>query len=122
VGLGLAAQAARDAGVSIAVREMDLETELPPPGPWDLILCFHFLKRSLFPALTDALAPGGLLVFCQPTRRNLERHDRPPARFLLDEGELPALIAELPLETLRYEEGWLDEGRHEARLLARRRP
>jgi hypothetical protein len=35
----------------------------------------------------------------------------------LDEGELPALVE--GLEVLRYEEGWLEEGRHEARVVAR---
>ena len=52
-------------------------------GPWDLILCCHYLHRPLFPAIAAALAPGGLFVFTQPTRTNLERHARPGAPFLL---------------------------------------
>jgi SAM-dependent methyltransferase len=108
---------ARAAGIADA-RVWDLEEQGAPPGPWDLILSFHYLHRPLFAAYAEALAPGGMLVVVQPTRRNLERHPRPPAPFLLDEGELPRLVP--GLELLRYDEGWLEEGRHEARLLARR--
>lgn len=85
-----------------------------------MILSFHYLQRDLFPRFADALAPGGLLVFCQPTERNLERNPRPSARFLLKEGELAELVPE-GLEILSLEEAWLEEDRHEARLVARRR-
>jgi SAM-dependent methyltransferase len=98
--------------------EIDLEVEPLPDGPWDLVLSFHFLRRALFADFPRILAPGGLLVYVQPTRTNLERHDRPPAGFLLEDGELPGLVQ--GLEIVQYEEGWLDEGRHEARLVARK--
>jgi 2-polyprenyl-3-methyl-5-hydroxy-6-metoxy-1,4-benzoquinol methylase len=118
VGLGLAREAAAAAGVRIRTLAADLEREPLPAGPWDLAVCFHYLHRPLLGRVPEALEPGGLFVFCQPTVRNLERHDRPGRRFLLEEGELPHLVSEL--EVLRYEEGWLEEGRHEARLFARR--
>ncbi len=96
----------------------DLEHEPLPAGPWDVILCFHYLDRRLFEAWPRLLAPGGLLVFVQATRSNLQKHEHPPARFLLEDGELARLVQ--GLEVVRLEEGWLDEGRHEARLVARR--
>lgn len=74
--------------------------------------------RPLLAALPAALAPGGWLVLAHPTGTNLERHARPPRPFLLEDGELPALVR--GLEAIRSEEGWLEEGRHEARLVARR--
>jgi hypothetical protein len=98
---------------------LDLETDPLPAGPWDLILNFYFLERRLFPAYAAALAPGGLLVVIHPTRTNLLRHAHPSARLLLDDGELPALIGDA-LTLVRAEEGWLDDGCHEARLVARR--
>jgi hypothetical protein len=98
-------------------RSVDLESAPPPPGPWDVVVCFHYLHRPLFAHVPEILAPGGLFVFCQPTTRNLERHARPGARYLLHEGELPDLL--VGLEVVRYEEGWLEEGRHEARAVAR---
>ena len=39
-------------------------------------------------------------------------------RHLLEDGELPGLVR--GLEILKYEEGWTEEGQHEARLVARR--
>ncbi len=115
-GLSLAAAAAAREGVQVELICADLETEPLPPGPWDVVLCFHYLQRDLFPEFAAALAPGGTLVAVLATVRNLERHDRPPARHLLEEGELPGLVAGLNIAS--YEEGWLDEGRHEARLVA----
>ena len=66
----------------------------------------------------QGLARGGLLLYVHSTMRNLERHDRPSKRFLLAEGELRTAFAGA-LEIVSYDEGWLDGGRHEARLLAR---
>jgi len=118
VALDLARAAAAAAGVTLHLVEVDLETAPLPTGPFDLIVAIDFLNRPLFGAFPAALAPGGLLVAGQPTRRNLARHAHPSARFLLEEGELLTLIG--GLEVLRYEEGWFDD-RHEARIVARRR-
>lgn len=120
IALERAREAASAAGLALATLAIDLESELLPAGPWSLIVCFHYLQRSLFPAFAAALAPGGMLLFCQPTVRNLERHARPSRRFLLEEGELAGLVAPLPLEVVVLAEGWSGEGRHEAHLLARR--
>jgi tellurite methyltransferase len=120
VALARAAQEARASGVSLETLEYDLEASPLPAGPWDVILCFYFLHRPLFAAMARALAPGGWLVFAHATRRNLERHPRPGPRHVLEDGELPSLVAGLGLETVRYDEGWLESGRHEARLVARR--
>ena len=95
-----------------------MEHEPFPPGPWDLAVVVHYLHRPLLRALPIVLAPGGTLVVIQPTRTNLQRHAKPSERFLLEDGELPRLVSDL--ELLHYEEGWLDEGRHEAVLVARR--
>ncbi len=118
VALEQAAQAATAAGLSLATQRIDLEAEPLPPGPWDVVVCIAFLHRPLFAAFPEVLAPGGLLVFEHPTRANLQRHPRPAAQYLLDDGELPRLV--VGLEVLRYEEGWLERGRHDARLLARK--
>jgi SAM-dependent methyltransferase len=121
-GLALAESAARAAAVPLTTvrADLDLDPDALPPGPWDLIICFLYLDRPLLPRLAAALAPGGLFVFCQPTRRNLERHPLPRATHLVDEGEARSFAA--GLDILAYEEGWSDEGRHVARLVARRSP
>ena len=117
--LGVAAGAARAAGLSLVTMEIDLEAAPLPEGPWDVVVCTYFLHRPFFHAVGAALAPGGWLVFAHATRTNLERNPRPPPTHLLEDGELPTLVR--GLDVVRCEEGWFEEGRHEARLVARRR-
>jgi hypothetical protein len=99
--------------------EADLESDLFPEGPWDLILVVHYLDRELFPTMQANLADDGLLAFAIATEHNLERHERPPLPYLLAPGEAPDLVEGMRL--LSYAEGWSIEGRHEARVVARRR-
>jgi SAM-dependent methyltransferase len=120
VALERAAEAARAAGVSLRCERLDVEHEPLPPGPHALVLCLHFLWRPLFAQVPALLEPGGLFVFAQPTRSNLLRHPHPSARFLLEDGELPGLLQGLDL--VSYREDWTEEGRHEARLVARKPP
>ncbi|HET8541064.1 MAG TPA: methyltransferase domain-containing protein [Anaeromyxobacter sp.] len=118
VALARAARAAAAAGVGLATVQVDLEAAAPPAGPWDLLVCTYFLHRPLLAALPALLAPGGLLVVAHATRTNLTRHARPGPDHVLEDGELPALVR--GVEVLLGEEGWLEGGRHEARLVARR--
>ncbi len=118
VALALAATEAKERGLALVTDCRDLEADPLPEGPFELILVHDYLNRDLFAIFPDRLAPAGLLVYVQPTKRNLERHAHPSARFLLEEGELGRLAADL--EILRFEEGWASSGRHEARLLARK--
>ena len=117
-GLALAMEAARQANLTLTPLAVDLAETGLPNGPWDLILCFHYLEREVYRAFPSALAPGGTLVVVHPTVKNLEQHPRPGRPFLLDEGELPTLLTGLTL--IHSGEGWLSEGRHEARIIARR--
>jgi len=118
VALGQAAAAASAEGLRLATVQIDLEASPFPSGPWDLVTCTYFLHRPLLAGVAAALAPGGLLVYAHATRKNLERHPRPGPDHLLDEGELRGLVP--GLEVLRYQEGWAESGRHEARLVALR--
>lgn len=117
VALEMARARAAEAGVSFATVRVDLVTEPLPAGPWDVIACFRYLQRDLFPRLEAALVPGGLLIAETATVRNLERHERPPREHVLDEGELPTLVP--ALEVIHSEEGWFDD-QHIARIVARR--
>ena len=116
-GLDLARAAAAVAGATVETILMDFDDDPFPAGPWDVIVDFHFIKRHLFPAFRAALRPGGLLVFCRATLRNLERNDRPPRPFLLHPGEGWDLLTDFELLIAR--EGWSVEGRHEFESLAR---
>jgi len=108
-------------GLSLRTRGLDLEAGTPDLGSagYDVVVVFRYLHRPLFPALREALRPGGVLVYETFTRGQAARgHPRNPA-FLLEEGELPRLVA--PLEILRYEEGER-EGALVAGVVARRLP
>jgi cyclopropane fatty-acyl-phospholipid synthase-like methyltransferase len=118
VGLQLAADRARQANCDIQLLQIDLQDAPFPSGPWDVIVSVHFLWRPLFTDFASGLAVGGKLIVVQPTRSNLQRHEKPPAPFLLEDGELPTLVAGLHIE--HYEEGWLADGQHEAVVVARR--
>ena len=97
---------------------VDLETNPPPSlgqSLYDAIVVFNYLHRPLFPALRAALKPGGRIFYETFTKSQAERgHPKNPA-FLLDEGELPRLLA--PLKVLRSREGDVD-GRMIASMVA----
>jgi SAM-dependent methyltransferase len=121
VALDIAGAAATVRGVGVGLVCRDLETDGLPAGRWDVAVMYHFYDEGVLRAVVRALEFGGTLVFCQPTVRNRERHDRPGRRFLLEEGELARIIADMPVDVVLAQEGWGAEGRHEARLVARKR-
>lgn len=118
VGLATARSEALRRGVPVDTVEVDLEAETLPPGPWDLVVCFHYLQRSLFETFSKVLRVGGLLVCELATIRNLERNQHPVTQFLVEEGEL-AVLAQ-GMEVVTYSENWTETNQHLARLVARR--
>ncbi|MCA9639735.1 MAG: methyltransferase domain-containing protein [Polyangiaceae bacterium] len=120
-GLELASQRAAEAEVSLRCERIDLtdpvERERLGSG-WDLVTCTNYFQAELFPWIAEVLAPQGLCLFAQPTLKNLERHARPSARFLVDPLSLDAWLG--GLQVLERYEGWTASGTHELRLLARR--
>jgi SAM-dependent methyltransferase len=116
VALKLAADRAEELDLRLITTLGDLSTDRLPDGPWDLVIVFHYLDRELLPRIASVLRPGGVLIGALATSTNLERNDRPPLPYLLDDGELPSLLGGLKM--LEYEESWLDD-RHDARFAAR---
>lgn len=93
--LALADAAAMKMGVSTEVRlvHADLDQWRPPATVFDCVTCFHFLNRQLWPSLRAAVRPGGLLAMLTFHHGLLRiRPDANPA-YLLERGELAALIA-----------------------------
>jgi SAM-dependent methyltransferase len=79
------------AHAGIETVEADLEDGSPWPLPghtFDAVIVTNYLHRPLFPALLDALAPGGVLLY-ETFMEGNERFGEPsrPA-FLLKDGEL----------------------------------
>ncbi len=117
--LAIASDDASAEGVTLTTVQSDLDDLVLPSGPWDLAVVHHYLNRALFPVLADALAPGGLLVFAQPTVENRRRNDRPGPRHSLGLGEAAGLV--VGLDVVFSFEGWTDDGRHEAQVVAQHR-
>jgi SAM-dependent methyltransferase len=93
------------AGAGCEVRQIDLETGAPWPlgGRYDAIVVTNYLHRPLLPAIAQALAPGGVLIYETFARGN-ERFGRPHnPDFLLRPGEL--LRAFAMLTVVAFEQG-----------------
>lgn len=93
------------AGPGCKVVELDLETGAPWPlgGGYDGIVVTSYLHRPLFPAIADALAPNGILLYETFARGN-ERLGRPSnPDFLLEPGELLRAFSMLTL--IAFEQG-----------------
>ena len=80
----------------IRLMQADLESIALPREAFDVILCIQYLQRSLFPQMTRALRPGGVLLFETFTREQLEFAGGPrnPV-YLLEGGELREAFPEL---------------------------
>lgn len=93
----------------------DLEQSTLPANSFALILCVHYLQRSLFVQIERALIPGGMVLFETFTRAQLEFPGGPKnPEYLLDVGELRSAFPSLRL--LFYRE--LRAGKGIASLIA----
>ena len=70
----------------------DLSEVTLPDAVYDLVCCFRFLDRSLFPKIRAALRPGGMVIYQTFNVRRLEDHPDMRREFLLEPGELPTFF------------------------------
>ncbi len=88
---------------SVNVIEADLDTFIPEPESYDLIVKTNFLDRALIERAITALKPGGILIvetyMADPAN---EKPDSNPD-FLLQKGELLDLFSE-GFDVLEYKE------------------
>lgn len=106
-------------GLPVHVALADLEAPRVSLGRarYDAVLVFRYLHRPLFPALRRALRPGGVLIYETFTVDQAARGRPTNPAFLLQPGELAALVA--PLEILEAREGDVD-GAAVAAVVARK--
>ena len=97
----------------IEIVQADLEDGSPWPLPgrtFGAVVVTNYLHRPLFPALLDALAPGGVLLY-ETFMVGNERFGRPSRpEFLLKDGELLELVRGR-LSVIAYEARMISEPR-----------
>jgi tellurite methyltransferase len=107
----------RAAGTGVQLVQEDLERAQLPAASFDLILCLHYLQRSLFAQMERALRPGGMLLFETYTRAQLAfAGGLRNADFLLENHELRGAFPKL--RTIFHRE--LRAGKGIASLLAQK--
>ena len=73
-------------------------------GLYDAVIVFNYLHRPLMPRIVNAVRPGGGVLIYETFTVGQAQRGRPRnPDFLLQEGELPTLVA--PLRVLRVREG-----------------
>ncbi|MDZ4247272.1 MAG: class I SAM-dependent methyltransferase, partial [Dehalococcoidia bacterium] len=87
--VGEAVERSLRAGFPIKGTVADLEKGYPiQPETYEVIICFHYLQRSLFPEIKSGLKKGGVVVYETFTleQRRFGKPRNPD--FLLRKGEL----------------------------------
>lgn len=108
-GIGLA----RSRGVQINGIVADLATYTIRPNHYDLICCFFFLDRTLFPAIIEGLHPGGAVIYQSVTTDELQINPSFSPEWCLEPNEL--LRAFKSLRVLYYREtGLTNQESHSA--------
>jgi len=102
------------AGVTgVCTRQANLEDGSPLPfedSQFDAVVVCNYLHRPLFPAIADALAPGGMLIYETFLFGN-ERYGKPSnPRFLLEPDELFEAFARR-LTVVGFEQGRMERGK-----------
>jgi SAM-dependent methyltransferase len=94
---------ARELGIPVEAAVRDVIAEPPPSKTYDLIVVSDFLERALFPAIVQALRPGGLLFYETFTAEAVDDSGPRNPAFRLQPNELLHLA--LPaLRILLYRE------------------
>lgn len=92
------------AGATMVEADLESGAVFPVVGRFAAVVVANYLHRPLFPALLDALEPGGLLLYETFARGN-QRFGRPSSpAFLLRSGELLEM-ARGRLQVVAYEHG-----------------
>ena len=108
-GLRRAQTLARERGVGLQLFCQDLATVQLPAEHFDLVICFFYLLRELFPQIKATLRPGGLVVFKTYTTDQLRFPGRPrhPLHMLQPQELLEAFRG---FRVLSYQEIVKDRG------------
>lgn len=93
-GLEKAHALADEKGVTIETCVVDLDNWKIKQNAFDLILCFNFLDRQIFPAIKNALKSGGL-IFYETFTIDYLKHSSFKREWVLEHNELLDAFSEL---------------------------
>lgn len=118
--LALAARLARSSGVALDLRPGDLRRRSALPGRrWAAVLLLRFLDRDLVARLPASLIPGGVALLS--TFRDAPGYlGNPRPRHRLRRGEAAGFWPRAQMEILVHAEGFDEDGRPSACVVARR--
>jgi tellurite methyltransferase len=107
---------AQKRGLPLEAIRVDLERHRLKSEAYDLVACFYYLDRDLFPQIKGALKRGGMVVYETFLIDQHERHGKPRrTEFCFARNELLSAFSDLRVRF--YEEGEV-EGTYIARLIA----
>jgi 2-polyprenyl-3-methyl-5-hydroxy-6-metoxy-1,4-benzoquinol methylase len=101
LGLEKAQRLAKDKGVSIETRAVDLEKVELERESYDVILCTYYLQRNLFPQIKNALRQGGMAVVETYTVDHLKYRPDFNRAYLIEQNELLDLFRDFKI--IRYQ-------------------
>ena len=90
-------------GVFVQGLVIDLDHYLLPKSTFNLITCFRYLNRALFPMIKWALKPGGQVIYKTFNQNHLEKAPRFAKEYLLHPGELAETFKDLQITA--YDDG-----------------
>ena len=101
VALAKAQRLADEKNVKIRIFSADLDNVSLPENEYDLVLCFNFLERKLFPEIRNTLKSGGIL-FYETFNVNYLKHNNFKKEWVLQPNELLNIFNNF--HVLRYRE------------------
>ncbi|PIR00714.1 MAG: SAM-dependent methyltransferase [Nitrospinae bacterium CG11_big_fil_rev_8_21_14_0_20_45_15] len=119
VGLEKAKRLADEKKVKISTINVDLDSYSLQKEHYDLILCFNFLERRLFPEIIHALKPGGF-VFYETFSTAYLKYSGFKREWVLEENELLTAFRELHIINYREVDS-AEQGQGFASLIAKKK-
>jgi tellurite methyltransferase len=99
-GLAKAHQLAKQNGVKIETRVVDLENHQLEKNAYDVILLMYYMQRDLWPQINDALKPGGMAIIETYNIDHL-KHQKFNPKWLLKSNELLEALKDMKI--IRYQ-------------------
>lgn len=113
---------ANKAGVHIDTRHTDLEnleSYQIESSAYNVVICFYYLQRNLFPRIKDALKPGGIILYETFLIDQHIKTGHPKRReYCFEHNELLKLFPDFRI--LFYREGQDSKGTYKASLVAQK--